>query len=81
MLPQGLIFFNTFVFANTIFFSSQFGRHSCFFSRTGFQGTVPLSWWVSAPPSSLQLCLAGTSLGPGPPAHAQAAVEPWQLLQ
>ena len=45
---QGLIFFNTFVFANTMFFSSQFGRHSCFFSRTGFQGTVPLSWWVSA---------------------------------
>ncbi|CAL8467379.1 g6916 [Coccomyxa elongata] len=40
-----LVFFNTFVFANSIFFASQFGRHSCFFSKTGFQGAVPLSWW------------------------------------
>ncbi len=43
-----LVFFNTFVFANSIFFATQFGRHSCFFSRTGFQGWVPISWWVSA---------------------------------
>lgn len=41
-----LVFFNTFVFANSIFFATQFGRHSCFFSRTGFQGWVPISWWV-----------------------------------
>ncbi|KAK9909834.1 hypothetical protein WJX75_008172 [Coccomyxa subellipsoidea] len=40
-----LVFFNTFVFANSIFFASQFGPHSCFFSKTGFQGAVPLSWW------------------------------------
>ena len=45
---KALVFFNTFVFANTIFFATQFGPHSCFFSRTGFQGSVPLSWWVSA---------------------------------
>ncbi len=42
-----LVFFNTFVFANSIFFATQFGRRSCFFSRTGFQGWVPISWWVS----------------------------------
>jgi hypothetical protein len=42
------VFFNTFVFANSIFFASEFGKHSCFFSRTGFQGYVPLPWWVSA---------------------------------
>ena len=45
---KALVFFNTFVFANTIFFATQFGPHSCFFSHTGFQGSVPLSWWVSA---------------------------------
>ena len=43
-----LVFFDTFVFANSIFFATQFGRKSCFFSRTGFQGYVPISWWVSA---------------------------------
>lgn len=42
-----LVFFNTFVFANSIFFATQFGNHSCFFSRTGFQGYVPIRWWVS----------------------------------
>ena len=42
------MFFDTFVFANSIFFATQFGRKSCFFSRTGSQGYVPISWWVSA---------------------------------
>ncbi len=49
------VFFNTFVFANSIFFASQFGKHSCFFSRTGFQGYVPLSWWVSYLPYGPQV--------------------------
>lgn len=48
-----LVFFNTFVFANSIFFASQFGPHSCFFSKTGFQGAVPLSWWVRSLPQHL----------------------------
>ena len=58
---KGLVFFNTFVFANSIFFASQFGPHSCFFSRTGFQGSVPLSWWVSVlfPPPGLVYLLEG----------------------
>ena len=50
-----LVFFDTFVFANSIFFATQFGRKSCFFSRTGFQGYVPISWWVSAILVSLPL--------------------------
>ena len=34
-LVKILIFFVSFVVSNTIFFSSFFGRDSCFFSRTG----------------------------------------------
>ena len=52
-----LVFFNTFVFANSIFFATQFGRHSCFFSRTGFQGWVPIPWWVSHFSVTLPACL------------------------
>ena len=53
-----LVFFDTFVFANSIFFATQFGCKSCFFSRTGFQGYVPISWWVSAilPATTTVMC-------------------------
>lgn len=40
-----LLFFVSYVYANAIFFASQFGTKSCFFSRAGFQGQ-PIPWWV-----------------------------------
>ena len=43
---KSLLFFVSFVFANSAFFAWQFGASSCFFSRTGFQGH-PVPWWVS----------------------------------
>ena len=39
-----LLFFVSLVWSNAIFFAAAFGPHSCFFSRTGFQG-APVSWW------------------------------------
>ena len=42
-----LLFFVSFVFSNALFFSTQFGSRSCFFSTYGFQG-YPVPWWVSA---------------------------------
>ena len=39
-----LLFFTSLVWSNAIFFAATFGRHSCFFSRTGFQ-SAPISWW------------------------------------
>ncbi|KAK9829176.1 hypothetical protein WJX72_004342 [[Myrmecia] bisecta] len=39
-----LVFFVSFVYSNSIFFTTQFGPNSCFFSRTGFQGN-PFPWW------------------------------------
>jgi len=41
-----LLFFVSYVYANAIFFATQFGSKSCFFSRYGFQGQ-PVPWWVS----------------------------------
>ena len=41
-----LLFFVSYVYANAIFFATQFGTKSCFFSRAGFQGQ-PVPWWVS----------------------------------
>ena len=41
-----LLFFVSFVFSNALFFATQFGPHSCFFSTYGFQG-YPVPWWVS----------------------------------
>lgn len=58
-----LVFFNTFVFANSIFFASQFGTRSCFFSKTGFQGAVPISWWVRSSSSPLDLDTTGQNKG------------------
>ena len=43
-----LLFFVSFVFSNALFFATQFGPHSCFFSTYGFQG-YPVPWWVSHP--------------------------------
>ena len=39
-----LLFFTSLVWSNAVFFAATFGRHSCFFSRTGFQ-SAPISWW------------------------------------
>ena len=44
-----LLFFISFVFTNSIYFSAIFGPHSCFFSRTGFQGPQFAPWWVRHP--------------------------------
>ena len=41
-----LLFFVSYVYANAIFFATQYGYNSCFFSRNGFQGQ-PVPWWVS----------------------------------
>ena len=46
---KSLLFFVSFVFANSAFFAWQFGPSSCYFSRSGFQGH-PVPWWVSHPP-------------------------------
>ena len=45
-----LLFFVSFVFSNALFFATQFGSRSCFFSTYGFQG-YPVPWWVSALPA------------------------------
>eukprot|EP00884_Botryococcus_braunii_P016874 jgi/Botrbrau1/3870/Bobra.0183s0094.1 len=41
-----LLFLCSFVFSNAVFFAMVFGRKSCFFSRTGFQGNQMLPWWA-----------------------------------
>jgi hypothetical protein len=40
-----LMFLLSFLFSNAVFFASQYGPHSCFFSRAGFQGMV-VPWWT-----------------------------------
>ncbi len=40
-----LMFLTSFVFSNAAFHASQFGAHSCFFSRSGFQGLM-VQWWL-----------------------------------
>lgn len=47
MLPPTklLLFFTSLVWSNAVFFAINFGKNSCFFSRTGFQG-APISWWA-----------------------------------
>ena len=41
-----LLFFVSYCYSNAIFFATQFGSSSCFFSSAGFQGQ-PVPWWVS----------------------------------
>ena len=52
-----LLFFVSFVFSNALFFATQFGSRSCFFSTYGFQG-YPVPWWVSTLSADCRPCVS-----------------------
>ena len=47
LLPaiKAAVFLIALLWTNTLFFATQFGRHSCFFASTGFTRS-PAPWWV-----------------------------------
>ncbi|CAL5225017.1 g7799 [Coccomyxa viridis] len=52
-----LLFLTSFIFANAIFFSAQFGKGSCFFSSKGFQPLPHVAWWMLMVITGLYLVL------------------------
>ncbi|KAK9811612.1 hypothetical protein WJX72_006963 [[Myrmecia] bisecta] len=49
LLPilKTLLFINSFIFSSTVFFASQFGPRSCFFTSHGYKSTLfALPWWL-----------------------------------